>query len=134
MSSQCLKCLKTKDVIVIHDVNEFNPANKKNEDKDIIPKTDLLMKGLRAVEGSEFMPSIWSFTYLSGGNVQTLMIAYKKHLYNMFTGGDYPYDKRELFKFSDGGQIYIDYRGDSFVNPGSIKPIVIFIGGMTQAS
>ena len=89
------------------------------------------MKGLRAVQGSTFKPSLMSFHTLTGGLIQTLMIGYKEVLYNYFTGGDYPYDKRELFKLSDGGQIFIDYKGGSFADPDSKKPIAIIVCGMT---
>ena len=92
------------------------PQVNDTDDQDV-RKSAKLMKGLYAVEGSKFRPSLLSCTSISGGNVQTLLTAPKELAWHMMYG-DYVYDHREVFELSDGGKINIDYRGD-FFNPKS---------------
>ena len=47
----------------------------------------------------------------------------------------YRYDKREVFTLSDGGEIHIDFKGDSFIDLNAPKkPIIFLIGGLTSFS
>ena len=50
-----------------------------------------LLKGLKAIQGSTFYPSRWSFTNFTSGNIQTVMTA----LRGLSTPDTLSYDKRE---------------------------------------
>lgn len=73
------------------------------------------MLGLEALRGQQpFTPSLLSFSSLGGGNLQTIMVQAKFHLRSLFGSTPFYYDYRKKFTFKDGGQIYIDFKGDSF--------------------
>jgi hypothetical protein len=46
--------------------------------------------------------------------MQTAYIVVKEKFRKIFYG-DFKYDKRETFTFKDGGKIYLDYKGTSFI-------------------
>jgi len=95
-----------------------------------------MLSALRAVHGSIFKPSLMSFHCCAGGHLHTIMTMGKKWAYDAFCS--YSYDHRELFTLSDGGQVYIVYKGQSF-RPDMVprvKPrnLVILVNGLTQDS
>jgi predicted alpha/beta-fold hydrolase len=85
---------KRKDPLILHDV----------ETKD-----EKLRKGIQALQGFVFRPSILSFPRWFGGSGQTLISEIKEKGYRMLTG-PYKFDKRELIQLSDKGQIYLEYK------------------------
>jgi len=56
-------------------------------------------------------------------------------IHEKFFFDSYRYDKREVFTLSDGGEIHIDFKGDSFIDLNAPKkPIIFLIGGLTSFS
>ena len=95
------------------------------------------MRGLRAASDCEFWPSRLSFNSLFGGHMQTILTAPKELAWHLMYG-NYEYDKREVFKLSDGGQIHIDYKGEFFKPNSQIKKrkrgLVVLINGLSAHS
>ena len=56
-------------------------------------------------------------------------------MHDKYFFNSYPYDKREVFTLSDGGEIHIDFKGKSFIDIDSVKkPIIFLIPGLTSFS
>ena len=67
-----------------------------------------------------------------GGHVQTVANEVIELFY-----GEINYDKRESFKLSDGGTIFVDYMGKSFKDGGtstSSAPVMFICPGLTSTS
>ena len=78
-------------------------------------KTPELQRGIDALRHQEFRPSLMTFTSFAGGHLQTLMSEFKEVVASAFYG-ELSYDKQEVFTFKDGGQIYLNYKGQSFLD------------------
>lgn len=127
--------LKAKDKLIIHDVTNGDP----NGDQRIKPKTDRLMMGIETLKDQTFTPSLLSFYVIGSGNMQTMMVPFKHYGRELF-GSPFYYDYRQKLTFKDGGQIYIDFKGDSFqrVDDGDVRegdemrPVVFVVPGITS--
>jgi predicted alpha/beta-fold hydrolase len=78
---------------------------------------------------------------LYGGHGQTFLIGLREKLYPAMTSKTrLEYTKRELFKYSDGGQTILAFLGDCFseaeVDPKTFinRPILLIIPGLTSTS
>ena len=92
------------------------------------------MAAIRATQDFKFRPSRCSCLWLLGGNVQNLLVELKESWHD-YVGRGFTYDKREVFSLSDGGEIHIDFKGDSFINEEAQKrPIVFIVPGLTSCS
>ena len=92
------------------------------------------MAGIRATHDFKFRPSRCSFHWLLGVNIQTLLVGLKESWHD-YIGRRFTYDKREVFSLSDGGEIHIDFKGDSFIDEEAPKkPIVFIVPGLTSSS
>ena len=117
--------LKKGDPLVIHD----------SKDK---PKTPEIELGIKGIQGHVFAPSIMSAPMLTKGHGQTFIVGMKES-YNAKFGKEFKYDHRELIKFKDGGQTYLDCKGKCFVEGKSSpedkdRPFLCICPGLTSAS
>ena len=86
--------LRKGDPLVVH-----------TENKDL---TEELKTGAQALEHHVFFPTLASMPFAADGHGQTFIFGVRSR----FQTEEYPYDRRELFKFKDGGQIYVDFKGE----------------------
>ena len=132
-----LNFLKSRDHLQLNDVQELAGDNAVNHRKNVdgaVPKSAQLLKGLNAVKHHVFRPSLWSFNWIGSGHCQTMMVAIKNKISSAFFG-EISYDKREEFTLSDGGKIYLDFKGASFVDENVPKrPLVMLCLGLVSSS
>ena len=89
-------------------------------------KSEKINLGVKSISGHVFIPSIASAPFLFKGHGQTFLIGLK----DKFGKKTITYDSRELFKYKDGGQAFLDLKG-SF---NSDRPILFVIPGLTSTS
>ena len=100
--------MKTRDPLIIH-----LPEVDGVQEGERLQKTDVLMRGLEAIKGQCYRPSLLSMSWIARGNINTLLCPIKESIQNKIHG-TMRYDHRELFELSDGGKIYIEYKGKLF--------------------
>jgi hypothetical protein len=106
-----------------------------------VAKNPVLLNALQKLEGKVFVPSAIVSMVPTIGNLRALVSTYVNELHRLvrekFLGNiQLKYDKRELFKLSDGGQIYLDFMGSRFFNNGTndSRPLLFIIPGLTNDS
>ena len=95
--SSFVDLLRKGDPLVVH-----------TDNKDDL--TEELKTGVQALEHHVFFPTVASMPFAADGHGQTFIFGFRSR----YDDKEYPYDRRELFKFKDGGQIYVDFKGEHF--------------------
>lgn len=116
-------------------VNDIKEKLLQSEEEPI-PKTQELLFGLRAIEGSVFYPA--KFSCCDTGIYQTMLSAWREYRFDK----QIYYDLREIYELSDGGTTYIDCQGKYFYfgqdpfqkNEACQRPLVMLVPGLTQES
>ena len=124
-------CFKERDRLIIHDTVP--------KDGEVLAKSEALSRGIQALQGHVFRPSLWSFNWCLRGNGQTLM-GLPLEAYQARREGPFVYDHRELYTLSDGGKIYIDYMGEQFeptreanyAEADGKEPVFFIVPGLTS--
>lgn len=80
---------------------------------------------------------------LKNGHIQTFMSGIKEKIHKHFIR-DFDYDKRVKFRLADGGQIYIDLKGNCFkkdqtdynknISYEHTRPVLFVLPGLTSTS
>jgi predicted alpha/beta-fold hydrolase len=124
-----------RDPLVFHDYDH-------ETDPTIVKKRPELLEAVRDFYGHVYWPTPVGVPHIFRGNFMSLMTDIKNNVYSKLMR--YPmivYDKKETFKLSDGGQIYLCMMGSSFAKidedpKAEIKcrPLVFIIPGLTSSA
>ena len=110
----------------MEDFKEFFSLNKKgdpliihcdDEDKEL---SETLKIGARAIQNHIFFPTKATMPVAWKGHGQTFLQGIK---HQVCSKREYKYDRRDVFKLSDGGQIHVDLKGKCFLESNDFPPI-----------
>ena len=108
-------------------------GSSEENNSEIVPRSKALEVGLAGIAEEVFEPSLL-VNSISNGLTQTLLTVVKDCSQHLILG-NLEYDLREAFTLSDGGQIYLNYKGDGFregeyFRQFNNKPVLIIIPGV----
>ena len=98
------------------------------------PKSEKIELGIKAIQGHVFAPTLLSAPMLTKGHGQTFIAGIKETYFHRKS----KYDRRIKLKFSDGGQTFLDCKGNCFVNgvnpEDKQRPLLCICPGLTSSS